>query len=322
MSTDRRGILVAGTLLVDCINEIDSYPAAGELARIGAVTRAAGGCVPNVAADLKALAPGLDVFAAGLVGSDEAGRFLTETLLKRGVDVSGIRAADGPTSFTQVMSVPGGQRTFFTCAGASAAFGRADIDFDTVSARMLHLGYLLLLDRVDAGDGVAILKDASARGIETSADLVTSAAKNYEKAVLCLPYIDTLIVNEAEAAGLTGESDPFAAAKKLKRLGVRKRVIVHMPEGAVSFSDRMTAVPSLALPNGYIKGSTGAGDAFCAGALLGLYERKSDEEILSFASCAAAAALGEADAVSGVRGRAAVLALEKRFGRREPCWPR
>ena len=322
MSTERRGILVAGSLLVDYINEIDSYPAAGELARIGSVTRAAGGCVPNVAADLKALSPGLEVFAAGRVGMDEAGRFLTDMLAGRGIDVAGVRTAEEPTSFTQVMSVPGGQRTFFTCAGASARFGRADIDFGAVSARMLHLGYLLLLDRIDAGDGVAILEDASAHGIETSVDLVTSAAKEYEKAVLCLPYVDTLIVNETEAAGMTGKNDPFAAAEKLKSFGVRGRVIVHMPEGALCLSDCMTAVPSLALPAGYIKGSTGAGDAFCAGALLGIYEGQSDEEILSFASCAAAAALGAADATSGVRGRAAALALEKRFGRREPCWQR
>lgn len=121
---------------------------------------------------------------------------------------------------------------------------------------------------------------------------------------------------------MTGKNDPFAAAEKLKSFGVRGRVIVHMPEGALCLSDRMTAVPSLALPAGYIKGSTGAGDAFCAGALLGIYEGKSDEEILSFASCVAAAALGAADATSGVRGRAAALALEKRFGRREPCWQR
>ena len=37
---------------------------------------------------------------------------------------------------------------------------------------------------------------------------------------------------------------------------------------------------SYQLPLGYIKGTTGAGDAFCAGALLGIYKGEADEEIL------------------------------------------
>lgn len=49
-----------------------------------------------------------------------------------------------------------------------------------------------------------------------------------------------------------------------------------------------------------IKGTTGAGDAFCAGVLLGIYNSLSDTEILNFGRIAAAMSLAAADATSGV----------------------
>ena len=51
--TDKAGITVAGTVIVDKINEISAYPQSGELTQIRSVQKAIGGCVPNVALDLK-----------------------------------------------------------------------------------------------------------------------------------------------------------------------------------------------------------------------------------------------------------------------------
>lgn len=50
---ERNGITVAGTVIVDKINEIGAYPAIGELTQITGLQKAIGGCVPNVALDLK-----------------------------------------------------------------------------------------------------------------------------------------------------------------------------------------------------------------------------------------------------------------------------
>ena len=148
-----RGIAVAGTVLVDKINEIAKYPAAGELAEILGVQRAVGGCVPNVAIDLKTLSPETDILAIGRTGDDEDGAFVREELVRRGIDARFLRADPSlRTSFSEVMSVTGGQRTFFTYAGASAAFGAEDVDFSALNAKMLHLGYFLLLEKVDGGE--------------------------------------------------------------------------------------------------------------------------------------------------------------------------
>ena len=73
------------------------------------------------------------------------------------------------------------------------------------------------------------------------------------------------------------------------------------------------------LPDGYIQGTTGAGDAFCAGALFGIYQGKTDKEILEFASAAAVAALSSADATSGLRTEKEIKELCNGLERRKIC---
>ena len=302
----KNGIAIAGTVIVDRINEISAYPASGELTQILGIQKAIGGCVPNVALDLKKISPALPVRVFGRVGSDADGTFVRQTLDDAGLDTTGLLTDENaPTSFTEVMSVTGGQRTFFTYSGASAAFGAEDVDFGEELPEILHLGYFLLLQKVDDGDGVEILKAAQARGIRTSIDLVSENSDRYGLVKPCLPYTDYLIVNELEAGMLTGieptNDNLQEIAEKLKELGVREKVVIHKPDCAVCLSDAgFTCLPSYALPAGYIKGTTGAGDAFCAGALYGIYKNWPDAQILEFASATAVMALGSADATSGL----------------------
>ncbi len=303
---ERKGIAVAGSILVDKIYGISAYPSAGELTQIRSITQAVGGLVPNNGIGLKKLCPTLPVFAIGKVGNDEMGGFVLKELEANGVDVAGVRVADGETtSFTDVMSVTGGQRTFFTYPGGSAAFGYDDIDWDSLTCKMLHLGYFLLLEKVDGGDGLRILKEASVRGIKTSIDLVSENSDRYTCVLPCLPYVDNLIINELEAGKLCGieptnENLP-AIAKKLFELGVRERVIIHTPAlGVCATRSDCTVLSSYRLPDGFIQGTTGAGDAFCSGALIAIEQGRSDREILEYAQTAAIAALRTPDATSGL----------------------
>ena len=310
------GIAIAGSILVDKINEIDSYPAIGQLTKIRAVKRAVGGCVPNVAIDLKTLSPETDIYAIGKVGQDDEKTFLLHQLGDRGIDLSGIRVSRKErTSFTEVMSIVGGQRTFFTYPGASAAFGLSDINFESFKADLLHLGYFLLLDKVDGGDGEKILAKAKSLGIKTSIDLVSENSDRYKLVIPCLKYTDNVIINESEA-GKIADMEPTkenlkAIAEKIMSYGIGERVIIHMPALSICLSKdgTFTTLPSYDLPKGFIQGTTGAGDAFCAGALLGIYLGKSDEEILAIASKAAVGALSAADAVSGMKSLAELDAL-------------
>lgn len=304
--TNRNGIAVAGTILVDKLYEISAYPNAGELTQIKNISVALGGLVPNDGIDLKRVCPDMPVFAIGKVGDDGEGRFVLDTLSKNGLDISGVIVdKEGKTSFTDVMSVVGGQRTFFTYPGVNATFGEADINWDSLSCKMLHLGYFLLLDAVDNGEGLKILKKAKELGISTSIDLVSENSDRYSCVVPCLPYVDNLIINELEAGKLCGieptDDNLVELARKLLSMGVRDRVIIHTPDIGICVTESSVAtLESWPLPKGFKKGSTGAGDAFCAGALIAIHEGLDDDTVLKYAQMTAVSSLRAVDATSGV----------------------
>ena len=318
----RNGIAVAGSVFVDKINEIKAYPQRGELTQIIGLQKAVGGCVPNVTLDLKRICPEMDVKAIGKIGNDEEGTYVSEVFNQGGIDIRGLVIDDADkTSFTEVMSVINGQRTFFTYTGASASFGYEDIDFEHLDVKILLLGYFLLLEKVDQGDGLKILKKAQEMGIKTSIDLVSENSDRYSIVLPCLPYTDYLIINEMEAGKLAGieptDENIKQIAYRLQELGVKEKVVIHKPDYAVCLTgDDYTVVPSYKLPEGYIKGTTGAGDAFCARTLFGIYHGWTDKEILEFGSACAVMALGKADATSGLVTEAEIKEFCKQFERR------
>ena len=311
---NKTGIAVAGTILVDKLNEIAAYPASGELTKILSVSRAVGGAVPNVGIDIKRVDPSIPVVAVGKIGKDSEGDFLVSTLEENGVDASLLVRGDKPTSFTDVMSIVGGQRTFFTFPGACAEFGIDDVDFDKLDVKMLHLGYFLLLDKVDGGDGEKILKAAQERGIKTSIDLVSENSDRYHIVKSCLKYTDNVIVNELEAGMIAGiepcRENLEKIAHAIKEMGVGERVIIHMPETGVCLSDNgFFELPSWDLPKGFIKGKTGAGDAFCAGALIGIHRGLDEMGILTLAQKAATVSLSAPDSIGGMISEREIDAL-------------
>ena len=320
----KSGIVIAGSILVDKLNEISAYPKVGELTKIHSVKKAVGGCVPNVAIDLKRICPDLIVKAVGKIGNDEEGEFVTSVLKENSVTTEDIKLGQDKTSFTEVMSITGGQRTFFTYAGASADFGVDDVDLDALNVKMLHLGYFLLLDKMDNGDGLKLLKQAQEKGIKTSIDLVSENSDRYSLVLPCLQYTDNLIINEVEAGQLTGiepkRENLREMAEKLKAYGVKERVIIHTPELGVCLSENgFEVVPSYELPRDFIQGTTGAGDAFCAGTLLGIYKGWTDKEILEFGSASAVMALSNVDAISGMRTEEEIKEFCKDFKRKKIC---
>ena len=163
--------------------------------------------------------------------------------------------------------------------------------------------------------------EAKKAGAKTSIDLVSENSDRYSLVVPCLKYVDNLIINEVEAGKICGmeaskENLP-EIAKTLKGMGVRERVIIHTPDLGICYSDNgITITPSYQLPEGYIQGTTGAGDAYCAGALLGIHEELSDMDILNMATVAATGALSTADATSGLKTYEELKEICKDFKRK------
>ena len=336
LSEKRRGITVAGTMLVDCVKSIDRFPPQGMLANISSVKRAVGGCAPNTATDLAVIDNTLPISVIGCVGDDEDGRFLMSRMQKYGIDISKIRVLDRcDTSFSDVMSLPTGERTFFSFRGANERFSPDEIDMSSLSCSIFHIGYILLLDQFDAADAeygtvmARFLHDLQERGIKTSVDVVSSSTGNYAETVLpVLPYTDYLIINEVEicnawdeeprnADGTLNVDTIYRVMKKSMARGVREKVVIHAKEAGFCLSSdgTFTKLGSLKIPKELIAGSVGAGDAFCAGCLYAIYNGYSDEEMLRFASAAAACNLFSENSVDGMRSRKEIEKVEAQYER-------
>ena len=316
-------------MLVDNVKMISRWPDKGMLVQISSVKRAVGGAVCNSGIDLKVLDPSVTVKALGKLGDDDAGDFVVSTLESRGLDCSLVsRVAGVPTSFTDVMTVETtGERTFFNIHGADSTLVPDDVDVAKLDCGIFHFGYLLLLDGMDAPDeeygtrAARLLAKVRAAGIRTSIDIVSEQSERFARIVRpALRHCDYVVINEVEGSMATGvpADDMRGICEGLFELGVGERVVVHRPECGVSMDRDGTfvEVPSLELPSGWIKGSVGAGDAFCAGILYSLLKGTDPEYALRLASCTAAMNLASPESTGGAKSLAETMELENRFGRR------
>lgn len=335
----KSGITVAGNMILDVVKSIDKYPEQGMLAYISSSKRAIGGCAPNTATDLAVMDSTLPVAVMGRIGDDEYGRFLVDKLRAKGVDVSDvIVSSTSDTSFTDVMSLPTGERTFFNAKGANAEFSPEDIDLSALRCKIFHIGYILLLDKFDEADeeyGTAMarfLHDVHQMGIKTSVDVVSSSnVGEYKSKILpVMPYTDYLIINETEICTIWGynprkpdgslDVDTIKLAmEKTMAHGVNEKVIIHSKEAGFCLdkSGEFTSIGSLKIPAKLIAGSVGAGDAFCAGCLYGIYNGYRDMEILEFASASAACSLFADNSVDGMKNKKEIRKLMELYDRRE-----
>ena len=336
MMGEEKGITIAGNIVMDIVKNIEIYPSIGMLSDMSDISQSVGGCAPNTSINLAKIDRRIPINVIGKVGTDENGRFIVSQLQKYGIGVGKISyTSQSPTSFTDVMSIPSGERTFFHKRGANAEFAPSDIDINSLNCDIFHIGYILLLDRFDAEDtryGTAMarfLHDVQAKGIKTSVDVVSDSSGNFEKKVIpALKYCNYVIINEIECCGIwhldartpsggVNKANIRLAMEKTLAAGVKDRVVVHCKEMSFAMDSKgnFTEVPSLKVPKEDIKGTVGAGDAFCAGCLYSLYNGYNDRQMLEFASAAAACNLLEANAVDGMKERNEILRLAERYGR-------
>lgn len=331
MTSPRSGILAAGNFIVDYVKIVDHYPQQDMLASILSESQANGGGPYNVLKDLAAMQTEFPLAACGLVGDDANGRWIRQDCERCGIDASQLHLTDQrSTSYTDAMTVQGtGRRTFFHQRGANALFDVAHCDFTKTNAKILHLGYLMLLDHLDSFDehgnthASRFLAQAQQAGLETSVDMVSTEHPQFRQIALsALPFADHLIINEIEASRVLSRSlkaDDFPAlliaAREILQLGVTHSVTIHAEQGAAACtcSGESHIQPSLDLPSGYIQGATGAGDAFAAGLLYGLHQGWSLPERLRLAVCTAAASLTHPTPSGGMKTVRECLMLADHF---------
>ncbi|MCX7020467.1 MAG: carbohydrate kinase family protein [bacterium] len=338
--TERRGIAAGGNWIIDHVKLIEELPPEEQLTTIISESRGTGGAPYNVLVNLATLDPALPLEAIGIVGNDDDGQHIIDHLASLNIDARQVRkTSDAPTSHTDVMTVQStGRRTFFHNPGANALFGPASINLNTLKCSILHLGYLLLLKSLDEPDPefngrprwIGVLGRARAAGMLTSLDMVTLLGpriRNIVKPVL--PYADYFVLNELEASGLTSiparDNSGRLIRDNLRRMaasmldmGVQRLVVIHAPEAALwlSAAGSDCYMPSLDVPKQWIKGTAGAGDAFCAGILYGLHQGWAPQRCLELAAANAAMSLSDPTCTGGLKSLGETMKLIGKFGLR------
>jgi sugar/nucleoside kinase (ribokinase family) len=330
---DRSGIICGGNWIVDRVKHIDRYPAEDTLANISAQSEQNGGCAFNVLVDLSKLGASFPLVGIGMIGEDSDASFIRSLCTEHRIETGGLLStSESPTSYTDVMTVDStGRRTFFHQRGANALLDVDHFSFDGSTARHFHLGYLLLLDRLDLPDAEfgtrlgAVLSRACEAGLSTSVDLVSEDSHRFRTVVLpTLPHVDICFANEFELSRTTGMdislfrspsrpgegsailgeliSNLRTATQILFDAGLRELAVIHTPEfGYVrTRTGEEVFQPSLPIDAGDIKGTVGAGDAFAAGFLFGYHEGRQVAECLKWALQAARSCLRGDGASNGI----------------------
>jgi len=326
----RSGIIVSGVATIDRIMTVDHYPTEGSLVDIGEAAVCTGGALCNVLLDIAKLNSAIPLYAVGVIGQDELGD-RTYAALQRAkhADLSGVVRA-GKACYTDVYeSRESRQRTFFHQRGANRLLDVDHFRFDRCRAKILSIGYIMLLDRLDGPDAeygtrmARLLAEARGNGLETCVDVVSlMSARFREIATPALRYTTYCVINEREAQEITGvvlrddagallEENAAPALRSLLNSGVSKWAVIHAPEASFGM-DRAGALvreQGAKLAHGYIQGTVGAGDAFCAGLLCVAHENGTLARALRAGNAAACASLRVAGATEGVMPMADVLRL-------------
>jgi len=239
---------------------------------MGPATEISGGSAANTIAGVASY--GARAAFVGKVKDDELGRTFAHDIRAAKVAFDTAPASDGPsTARCYIMVTPDGERTMNTYLGAAQDLHPNDIDPDAVaSAAITYLeGYLW--DPPHA-------KEAFRKAAKAAHDAQRLVALTLSDSFCVDRYrgeflkllrdrtVDLIFANEAELKSLYETAD-FDTAVGALRQDAKLAVVTRSEKGCVVVaSDGVKAVPAAAVEK--VVDTTGAGDLFAAGFLVGL----------------------------------------------------
>jgi ribokinase len=288
-------VAVMGSLNIDLVVRLDSLPTPGQTALGDALLTVPGGKGANQAAAAARL--GAEVRMVGRVGSDSYGETLLAELSRDGVDVSGVcRDSEAASGAALILVDRNGQNMIAVAPGANSRVGEAEVE---TLVGGLEEGDVVVLQMEIPVDVVTAAAEGARRA---GARVLLNAAPSAPLAGKPMPPCDLLIVNESEAAELTGMpvADLDAAERAAERLAESAgAVVVTMgAAGAVLWEPEEPArVPPLTVE---AVDGTASGDAFVGAIALGLATGWSLREAVHLGSAAGAAAASKLGARSSL----------------------
>jgi sugar/nucleoside kinase (ribokinase family) len=215
---------------------------------------------------------GAHVIAMGALGKDELGNFVVNTMQSYGIDTTHLRRKDGvQTSATMLPIRPNGERPALHVPGANGALTFDDIDLEVIaSADILHMGGTSLMPRFDGEPTVRVLKYAKDHGVTTTFDLVAIDRPDLLDLIEpCLPFIDYFMPGLDEARMMCKLHDRQEVIDFFLASGAGHTVFNMGSEGS-SIASKAGGEIRLPAFQSTVVDSTGCGDAYCAGFIVGL----------------------------------------------------
>ena len=267
---------------------IDEAQGAALYDAMAAGIEASGGSAGNTVAGVGSF--GGKAAYIGKVAPDVLGGVFSHDIRAAGVHFDTPELVDGAGTGRCLINVTGdGQRTMCTFLGAANQLGAEDIDADLIAASAIVYLEGYLFDPAPARaafEAAAAAAHASGRKVAiTLSDTFVVSRWRAELLAFIEASADIVLANEAELGALFETEDFDAAAAKLASM-VEVAAVTRGAEGSVVISgDERVAVA--AYPVAKVIDTTGAGDQYAAGFLLGLARGLTLEQSARLGSLAA-----------------------------------
>lgn len=259
----------------------------GEVVFVGAYP---GGSAANTIYALAQL--GLRAGFLGAVGDDEAGRIILESFRSVGVDTAGIaikpKAQTGRAlGFIDTQ----GRRTLYIEPGANSLLRKADVDLSYVArAKFVHLSSFAAKEQWAIQ--CELVRALAPKTLVSFTPGAFLARQGLRTLYPVLKRTHVLFLNRRELRLLAHADDPEVGARSLLRAGPKIVVVTLGAEGSyVTDGKRAYRVEAPRLRR--IVDTTGAGDAFAAGFLYGLFEERELRECAELGAQLAKLAVGQ-----------------------------
>ena len=280
------------------MNLIDAPRARSLYDAMGPAIESSGGSAGNTMAGIASLG-GAGAYI-GKVRDDELGAVFRHDLTAIGVKYETPAATSGPaTARCLIMVTPDGQRTMGTYLGACVELGPDEIEEALIAAAQITYleGYLFDPPQAQVAfrRAAAIAHRAGRRVALSLSDPFCVGRHRAAFRELVQGEVDILFANEAEICSLY-ETDDFAAAAKAVRGHVAIAALTRSERGSVVLADGEEHAVAAA-PVARVVDTTGAGDLYAAGFLVGLTRG------LALPTCGSIGSLCAAEIISHVGAR-------------------
>jgi ribokinase len=294
-------IVVVGSINVDIVNRVETYPVPGQTIKSASTEFYYGGKGSNQA--VAAARAGGSVAMVGAVGTDSFGKEVIGALQRQGIDTSAISAKAGPTGMASILVDRSGQNQIVLAEGANGAVTPMDVPHDTFE----HARLILLQNEIGWETNFSVLNMARTRGIP----VVFNPAPALVLPEEALPLIGTLVLNESEAEFMSGMSvgsveEAELAARHFLSGGVSEVIVTLGAQGSLYMDSAGTGIFSPSFPVKAVD-TTSAGDTFIGYYAAGICVGKGTEEALQYASAAAALSVTRSGAQASIPAQEEVV---------------